>query len=100
MRIFGFKAQQISAMEMVGKLVHQSFKTFLRSKKLIFAAGHGSNALGCVLSHGLAGHLHEAKYVKVPAGGISARIPLARKVSIAVDAVGKMPANTLRCCSH
>ena len=63
-------------MEMIGKLIHESFKTFLRSKKLIFAAGHGSNAFGGVLPHGLPGHFHEAKYVEIPAGGISARIPL------------------------
>ena len=64
-------------MKMIGKLIHESFKTFLRSKKLILASSHGCNAFGGILTHGLPGHFHEAKYVEIPAGGISACVPLA-----------------------
>src|SRR5579859_8121587 len=76
--ILWFKAQQISAMQMVGKFGHQPLKTFLRSKKLIFASGHGCDAFGGIFTHGLPGHFHEAKYVEIPAGRVRTRVPLSR----------------------
>src|ERR1700739_1921533 len=77
MRVLWLKAKKVSAVEMVGEFGHQPFKTFLRSKELILPSGHGCDALGGILAHGLPGHFHEPKYVKIPPGRVGARIPLA-----------------------
>src|SRR5438270_10901059 len=45
MRVFGLKAQEIPAMQVIGKPRHIGLKAFARNKQLVFAAGHGSERL-------------------------------------------------------
>src|SRR3954469_3464923 len=57
------EAQQITAVQMIGEVIHADFKFLTRGEQLVFTAGHGSHRAWNILAHGLRGAIGEVEEV-------------------------------------
>jgi len=49
------KTEQITAVQVIGEVIHAVFETPARLEEFVLATGHGSDGLGGVSTHGFAG---------------------------------------------